>query len=463
MWGEDTDAEALEVEYGLEPGSLSVPKREASNEIDNPFELTENPEGEWTGVASSTADEEVTGRTVKRLEFWTPKMYAYIASGQVLESGPNKKGVIPLFVADERTIPISNYEKGIIFNEGKLKDAIPIQREFNRQMSIFSKAIERASKLKILLPENSVLTKKAFSNSFGSFIPVNTLRGKPEQMKLDTMPPFAPQWIDLLDKEFGSAFNIGPASMGQLPERASHASGALLSLLLEQDDIVLDPTIKVMNRMWGEVWTYVLELVQENYDVGRLITFVGDDGKFAVEKFRGTDLRGNTTVRVESQSGLPRSRALRIEYIMTLFKAGLLQDPRDVLEMLEFGTAEKMFKDNLLHENRALRENERIESNPQITPGEVQGWAYEFDEHLVHMKIHLRDLLSSKGENYQQGQWQALDGHIREHMNIMIQNQMQQSQAQTGGAGMEQTETPSQEGSIPQESVEGAPTPGLPG
>lgn len=426
VYGEEVDAEALEDEYGLERGSL----QETSNRLDTSLDV-EVAAGD-VAIGAPEKKDDVTGRTIVRKELWTPRMFVVTAGSKVLEYGGNPYGTIPFFKAEDILIPISHDEKGILYNQPMLRDLIPVQREYNRQKSLMSLAIERATKLKVLVPAGSMLNKKFFNDEYGVFIDYTPkMGGEPHQMKLDPLPPDIHTYSAGLENEFYHIAGLHEASFGQLPERASHASGSLVSLLLEQDEIVLNPLLASLNAMLSKAWTLALQMVQNNYAVPRLIKYVGWDNQNAVIKFMGADLKGNTDVRVTSQMGLPRSRALKIEYIMRLRQAGLLTDDKANLEMLEFPNTDKVFQDALLHERRAQRENSMIEKNPFISPQEVLGWLYPFENHGVHFKIHLRDRLGAKWDSYSPNQKQALDLHIQATHQILVQqmqSQMQQRQ-----------------------------------
>ncbi len=307
-----------------------------------------------------------------------------------------------------------------------IKDVIPLQREYNKMISIESIALDRASKLKVLAPIGSILSKRQWVNDYGVFIDYNSRAGEPHQMKLDPFPMQVSEYKGTLEREMQSVMNLGPASFGQLPERASHASGALVNLLIEQDDVVLNPLLNRINGIIGDAWSLAMRMVQANYATDRYIRYVGEDGANEVLKFQGADLKGNTDVRVISQAGLPRSRALRIEYIMKLREAGMLPDDRANLEMLEFGQVDKIFKEQMVHERKAHRENNDIHNDPNIDPASTPGWVYPLEEHAIHMPIHLRDRLGSRYSKYTPNQQQALDNHINATQQVIQQQQQQQ-------------------------------------
>jgi hypothetical protein len=270
---------------------------------------------------------------------------------------------------------------------------------------------------------------------------------EPHQMKLDPLPSFVQVFKTELEREFETAFGVREASFGRLPERASHASGTLVHLLLEQDEVLLNPLLNTINKALSRAWSLVLRMVQDNYGTERLLKHVGDDGQYAITKFKGADLRGNTDVKVVSQAGLPRSRALRIEYIMKLREIGLLTDDKDTLDMLEFSQADKIFKDQLLHERLAHRENAMIEDNPEINPQEVQQWVSQYEESGAHMKIHLRLRFGSKYDKLNENQRAALETHLEVTGKQASEQMMQQIQMQLLASGQlpqETTEQPSE-------------------
>jgi hypothetical protein len=407
MYGDEVDAGILEEKYELEPGSL----HETSNTLETSYDLELQDEQDLI-IGEPSRDEKVVGRTVVYKELWTPRVYIFMAGDQVLDYGENKYKEIPFFAVEDRLIPISTYEKEFTYNESLVKDAIPVQREYNRQASIVSLAIDRASKLKILTPMGSLISKKQWVNDYGVFIDYNPSAGTPFQPKFEAFPIQVPEYQARLEREMGSIMSLGPASFGELPERASHASGTLVNLLLEQDDVVLNPLLNHINRVTGQVWSLAMRLVQDNYLVSRLVKITGEGGEDDVLKFKGAMLKGNTDVRVVSQSGLPRSRALRIEYVMKLREVGLLTDDRSTLEMLEFGNAEKIFKDSLLHEKKAYRENNAIINNPNVDPASVIAWVYPYEDHQAHIKIHLRLRLSPQWDKLSEMQKAAHEQHI---------------------------------------------------
>jgi hypothetical protein len=424
IYGELADADVVEEKYGLVENSL----QDDSDLLDNAYDMGMHEEQDLLS-APPAKQKDVSGRTVIFKEMWTPKIFAFVAGKKLVDYGTNTYEEIPFFLAEDKLIPIDNYEKGYTYNESVVKDAIPIQREYNKHMSMVSMALDRASKIKVMNPLGSMISKKQFTNDIGTFIDFNPRSGaSPYQLKLEPLPGFTPMYKADLEREFENTFSAHEASFGHLPERASHASGTLMNLLLEQDDIVLNPLIARINNAISDAWSLALKIIQENYTVARLIKCMGEDEAPYVMKFRGADLHGNTDVRITSQSGLPKSRALRIEYVMRLRQAGLLPDDKTNLEMLQLGNVEKIYVDALLHERKAYRENMLITENPNIDPRVTPTWIYQLDDDNSHLKIHLRLRLGSRYDKFNDIQKQALEAHIEATYKKIMQAQQQMQQ-----------------------------------
>lgn len=449
LYGSEEDAPDLEDEYDLDKGAL----RETSTVQKQAYQLDATSLDDDLQNTNPAEQEDVKGRTVTKKELWTKKIRVYEAGKKILECKANKQGQIPFFVFEDQLIPISSNEKGIVYNESDIRNVIPVQREYNRWISLISVALEKATKVKVMLPLNSILSKKQFTDDFATFIDFNPMRGiPPHQLKIDPLPAFVPTYKADLEREFETIMNTHEASFGRLPQRASHASGALVNLLVEQDDAVMNPLLDDMNDVFSDAWSYALQLVKDNYGLTRIIQYIGEDSSHAAVKFKGADLGNNTDVRVVSNSGLPRSRPLKIEYVMRLRSAGLLPpDPKASLELLNFGNVEKMFRDELIHIHKAERENTMIEESLNIDLEEVKAWVYPFDDHAAHFKVHLRDRLSAKFDKFSPFQKKAIELLIQLHAQALAQQAQQQMQAQA---------QPGRPGQGPQQPPAAAPPPG---
>ncbi len=449
LYGETVDRQALADAYNIPVDELAVESQLAIDTLYVPTAVSlDEEDGGLTSPPVSETD------TCFRYELWTPNMYIIVGGKKVLEYGSNDFETIPFFCYDDRLIPFDLYEQGINLNDSVFKDLLPAQKEYNRLISTLSSSVERASKLKIAVPIGSPLDKKTiFEDSSASAIYYNPQYGRVEQLRLDPTPPMALPLKHEMERDLENISGVHEVSFGRLPERASHASGVLVNLLLEQDDSLLDPLIsEVDESVFSPAWSFLLKLVQENYIEPRLIKLVGRDKEEAVTHFKGADLRGNTDVFVSTNTSLPKSRALRTEWIIRIAELGLIKDPKTILELLEFGEAKRVYEDELIHEKRAIKENYEIETGAIIDISHAEKMLYFLDDDITHLKIHLRDRLSTKYDNYNDLQKNVLEAHIQLHLQRLQQAAAQQQQPAGG-----------QPKSIPEEAPQQPPAAGQAG
>ncbi|MEM2111663.1 MAG: hypothetical protein QXX08_07280, partial [Candidatus Bathyarchaeia archaeon] len=334
LYGELVDRQSIADAYGISKEELKPEK--TLNKNFSGFVTFDNENLFEFRPFTPELDED----TVIKYEFWTPQSYIVIAGNKVLEYGVNEYEIIPFFTMEDNLIPLESYDKNLQFNDSIFKELITPQQEYNRQLSIISSAIERSAKIKVLASLNALMNKKQLFDD-GSLVVVDYMSqfGEPKQLRLDPLPPLTIPFKQELERDLENVSGVHEVSFGRLPERASHASGVLVNLLLEQDDSVLDPIIIEADRVFSKAWSFALKLVQEHYSVPRLLKLTGRDKRESIIQFKGSDLMGNTDVSVTTNLSLPKSRVLRSEWILRLAQLGLIQDPKLILEMLELGEA----------------------------------------------------------------------------------------------------------------------------
>ncbi len=467
LFGEIVDRDKLAEAYNVDVETLS---QEEDTSLDilyaQPFDITRD-ETDLVGVGGIESSQKEN--SCFRYELWTPNIFIIVGGGQVLDYGINADNIIPFFTYEDKLIPFELHEKGITLNSSIFKDLLPIQKEYNRFVSNLSSTIERASKIKVMTPLGSLLNKKQIFDD-GSVVAIdyNPQYGHPTQLKLDTTSPEAMAFKQELEREMENVSGVHEVSFGRLPERASHASGTLVNLLLEQDDSLIDPLIKEADEsVFSPAWSYLLKLVQDNYNEPRILKMVGRDKEDAVLPFRSADLRDNTDVFVSTNVSLPKSRALRTEWIIRIAQMGLIQDPKTILELLEFSDAKRVYEDELVHEKRASEENQKIEAGLILTEQDALKMIYILDDDTTHLKIHLRDRLSSKFEKYNSLQQSVLELHIQAHLQKLQAAQQQQQAMPQLPTQQEGQSAPSQQPTseeIPgQPPVPGQAAPGIEG
>lgn len=158
-----------------------------------------------------------------------------------------------------------------------------------------------------------------------------------------------------------SAGNPKNVLQGQAP--TSSASGVMVDILRETAEQGHAPDVNRYYRALARSNRKRLIIVQELYTEERMVK-TGENGKITVKKFKGSDLRKNTDVRLELTSGLSSTNAGKVNTIQGLVQSGFF-NPQVVPIPLRNELLEKLaisgFKDKVSKDlERADKENGQL-------------------------------------------------------------------------------------------------------
>jgi hypothetical protein len=226
----------------------------------------------------------------------------------------------------------------------------------------------------------------------------------PRPLDLQPLPSYVLQEIDRLQQDMDDISGQHEISRGQNPSQVTAATA--LSFLQEQDESKLYYSIASIEEMVEKIGKHYLKFVIQYWDVPRMVRVTGTDGAFEAAQWKGSELRGNVDIRVESGSALPKSKAAKQAFLMDVFKMGAIEAPM-FLELLDLGGIEKAYEDFLVDKRQAQRENfkmKAIAEDPSFVmatkmsdqTGEPfdavnMGFAIpanNWDNHQLHIMIH---------------------------------------------------------------------------
>lgn len=152
---------------------------------------------------------------------------------------------------------------------------------------------------------------------------------------------------------------------GQTPH--SGASGVLVDILRETAEQSHSPDIMRYYGCWTRVDKKRLLLAQEVYKESKLIKIPGKGNEIMVKKFVGSDLRNNTDVRFELDSGLSTTNAGQNQYLLSLVEQGfwgldITQKPHVQRELLKRMGLSSFPEEQNIHRERAEQENSALAS-----------------------------------------------------------------------------------------------------
>jgi len=332
-----------------------------------------------------------------------------------------------------------------MWHTGPYQHVQPIQREINRTVSIISEHHE-GWRAKMAAAPGAVIKDGAFTEDSFEILEVDLTKG---DIKPVVMPELSPQitaYRDYLMTAFNLVSNVHEVSYSQLPKYASRAPATLFSMMLEQENMKLDPMVKRMNQTVLDEAKFKLRLAKEYYKTERLISIVGENRKAQVEYFKGADLDGHFDVKLEIGISLNQSRTVKQRLLLELKQMGAPIDWNKVFRLLEEGDVSEELREDIADETRATRENQSFINETWNKPFKDGGiMIYVHDNHEIHLDKHTDLMKSEEVQKWKPEAIAALDAHTNNHwalfmeqmkmqMKMMMQAQQEQQGQGQGGS-----------------------------
>lgn len=388
-----------------------------------------------------------------------------IVGDQIVQGGegwPYQHGQYPFAKFDH--IP-----SGKFYNDSSIVDLIPIQREYNRTRGQIIEAKNRMAKPQLLAPAGSVDPRKITTEP-GIVIEYTPGFDPPTPIPLSPLPSYVLQELDRLLMDMSDISGQHEVSRGQTPPGVTAATA--ISYLQEQDESMLSPSFDSMEEGIENTAFMTLSLVSQYWDTVRMLKVVGSDGSFEVMSFKGSDLRGNTDIRVEAGSSLPTSKAAKQAFIMDLMKMGFIP-PDKGLEVMEIGGINKIYDEIQTDVREAQRENLKMarvseeqvqqfnmlqssmaEMNPQqlLQPSDGQAGPQQpmnpdippqiplivpvnnWNNDQIHIATHDKYRKSQAFDTAPQHVKDLFEAHVQMHVDQIVQGQLAQVPPEVTGA-----------------------------
>jgi hypothetical protein len=338
---------------------------------------------------------------------------------------------------------------GKFYNASIIEDLIPIQRELNRTRGQIIEAKNRMAKPQLLAEEGSVNPSKITSEP-GQVITYKIGSNPPTPLPMQDMPAYVREEVDRLYTDIADMSGQHEVSQGQTPPGVTAA--VAISYLQEQDESLISTHFDSLEEAIEKTARQTLSYVHTYWDEERTIKITGIDSTFDVQTFKGSDLNGNTDIRVESGSALPTSRAAKQAFITDLMKMGFI-DPQEGLEVMEIGGLNKIYERVQVDIRQAQRENLKMrivteedvithlqaymERPEEERMDKATGMPFQppliipvnsYDNHEIHIDQHNRYRKSQAFEMASPLTKRLFEEHVNEHMQALMTT-MQATQA----------------------------------
>lgn len=248
---------------------------------------------------------------------------------------------------------IHHVPTGKFYRDSVVSDLIPLQREYNRTRGQIIEAKNRMAKPQLAAEIGSIDPSMVTSEP-GQIILYRPGFQAPTPIPLQGLPSYVLEEQDRIKQDMDEISGQHEVSRGQTPPGVTAATA--ISYLQEQDDSKLSYTFDSIEESLEKIAHITLNYVQQFWDTPRKVKVTGADGSFDVMAFEGSQLQGNTDIRIEAGSALPTSKAAKQAFIMDLMKLGFI-DPQKGLEVMEIGGINKIYEQVQTDVRQAQREN----------------------------------------------------------------------------------------------------------
>jgi hypothetical protein len=366
-----------------------------------------------------------------------------IAANQVVQgfdSWPYSHGQYPVTKLDG--IPTGKF-----YNTAIIEDLIPLQRELNRTRSQIIEAKNRMAKPQLTAQQGSINPKRITTEP-GQIIEYKLGFDPPQPLPMQGLPSYVTEEVNRIYTDMADISGQHEVSKGQVPPGVTAATA--ISFLSEQDESLISNHYDSIEEGVEKVAAQCLSYVKDYWDEERTVKVTGLEGVFDVLTFKGSDLKGNTDIRVESGSALPTSRAAKQAFISDLMKMGFI-DPQEGLEVMEIGGLNKIYERTQVDRRQAQRENLKMRTvKEEDMQAHMEQWTlrseelqkdaetglrldppliipvHTYDNHQIHINEHNLYRKSQAFENADELTKIIFEEHVRSHeealVNIMSQH-----------------------------------------
>lgn len=329
-----------------------------------------------------------------------------------------------------------------------------IQVEINRMLIKIQSAYHLMAKPLILVEANSKMVRSHFTNEIGTFVPYTG--AKPEVW---VPPTFHPEFYAHLDRLYQKAYEIAGISQDAAsPKFGADTAGIAVQYRHDYETDRFSPKAMDWEQVFLDLGEHMLTLAKEIAAAHR--------GQFAVaaEKDRNTiesidwqDVKmkeDEYILQVVPESYLPQLPGPRIERILGMIQGGLITDPREAKELLDFPD----FDAYLALDRAASDDIERIVEK-MLDEGEYEPPEPYMDLQLALKKVQ-QALNKAKRDGVEEDRLDLLrdflmDVHALQQRAAVEQQKLAIMAGQAGG--MQSAAMPPAPGAPPAPGIEGQP------
>lgn len=293
---------------------------------------------------------------------------------------PYSHGELPLVRLTDLDVP------EILNGISRYETIGPIQKMYNNISTLIAKNIYLTAHAKWMMPRGACKI-----DQLGNENTIVQYQGPvpPTLAQVQSNPPEVYTFRNQLKEDMQTIYGSHGISRGEVPKGITAASALQFLNELENDRATTD--IAKHSFLIKELAKKTIATAGDYYDVddGRMVRIVGANNKFLIRHFDAANLSKNYDVMVDNSTGLPESKAARIQRVMdTLQRNPTLFSPERWEELLELGNIERMT--SLATEATKSADSE----NEDILAGLDVGMPEEWEDHIEHWRAHVAAMQS---------------------------------------------------------------------
>ena len=245
---------------------------------------------------------------------------------------------------------------GQLWDQSVVEHALPLQKELNRTLSQIIEYKNLTLKPQMLAPVGSL--RQRITDEPGAIFEYNPVAGRvPEQMPLPGLPGYVFDQLQDIGARLRDTFGLNEVVEGSVPPNVE--AGVAIDLLQEAATDRLAPQILMMEKTLERAGNLMLELAQKYYQEPRMVMIKGAGSRPKIQRFESADILSGVQVKVETGSGLPRTRAGRQARVLQMLQMGIISPTKayKYLDLADFRSLQAQFEAD---EEQAMREHDKL-------------------------------------------------------------------------------------------------------
>lgn len=203
------------------------------------------------------------------------------------------------------------------------------------------------------------------------------------------IPQVLPDVIKFLVQTMEAMTGINSVTRGQPdPNITSGSMAALIQAMSAQYNSAEERAYDLAREETG---TQLIWIVQRMAGEGQLVSIVGEDERWSIQRFKADDLGEIQRVAIKSVPAVLKTLGGKMEVADKLLERGLIRHPQDYFAVLETGSLSPVFKSPVDELTIIKSENERLRAGERVIVLTTDNPYLHIQEHKCELDTDARD------------------------------------------------------------------------